>query len=174
MCQEHVCRLYGKQKIDIHVNSLPRCYFYDPDPTLVAKIPSHKLVWEKTMTVVKYFYPKGQWDLNAKVLQMLWAKFVYAQEFFFFNFWKKNPFLWGHWYPCFGLWWRLPWVSKSKRISGLHAFLLTTKFEFHQYFILDRLLCNFICFSEYQHHCGKFSIISVNMKHPSFGYKITP
>ena len=63
--------------------------------------------------------------------------------FLFLNFEGHKSFLWGHWYPCFGLlvtsalgftdtsvlafWWCLPWVSKPGWISSLACFLTCTQ-----------------------------------------------
>ena len=30
---------------------------------------------------------------------------------------KHRSFLWGRWYPCFGFWWRLVWVSKPEWVQ---------------------------------------------------------
>ena len=32
----------------------------------------------------------------------------------FLYFWWTIILLWGHWYPCFGFWWRVLWVSKPE------------------------------------------------------------
>ena len=64
-----------------------------------------------------HLLPIRNWSISQHYPHVVRHFIVYI----FFNYGGHKSFLWGHWYPCFALWWHLHWVSKPRVGSLIHT-----------------------------------------------------